>query len=362
MNSLRKMFGFWFVATMLAAFALPVAAQTQKLQTVTMTSVGSNSKSTVTWNNSSPPGGNSQISSARIDMSADATNAGWKIVGATSSTGNVLWTDNSITIQKMSPVKPTKGFTVTITLSGLDCVEPPLPPESSTFTFTAYTGSSLSGDNFFDQTLPTQPYSVISAKYSCFGGIACGDAFADNFLTGNRLTNKDGSACTDTNVFTTVDAANKKVSLTSNDAAALFEAKVSWPAELVDSGTGMPKATQVSWQTDANGNPILFDKGRACIADVPLNAYATLAADISQGATTITTQLAAVFPPGTATSTNPVPIVVDGERMNVIGQSGTTLTVQRFGGTNGTPQVFHSHFYPNSTTQEGDAHAVPARR
>jgi hypothetical protein len=115
MNYVIKLFRILFAATMVAMIALPAAAQTQKLQTVTMTSVGTNSKSTVTWNKLFTAGRQFAISSARIDMSADATNAGWIIVGATSSAGTVAWTNTSVTIQKMSPVKPTKAFTVTIT-------------------------------------------------------------------------------------------------------------------------------------------------------------------------------------------------------------------------------------------------------
>jgi hypothetical protein len=71
-------------------------------------------------------------------------------------------------------------------------------------------------------------------------------------------------------VFTTVDAVQQEVSLTSNDRR-LCSRQSYLAAELVDSSTGMPKATQVSWQTDANGNPINFAKGRACIADATVD-------------------------------------------------------------------------------------------
>ena len=358
MNRVFKIFRFLVAAMLLAGFALPTAAQTQKLQNITMpTAIGFNRTVTVTWNNSSPPGGNSQMSSTRIDMGADAISAGWTFASAVSSTGTVAVTATSITIQKMSPVKPQKFFTVTFTLaaSGLAC------GATGDFKFTGYTGSSLSGDFFFDQLNPTQPFSLKSATYSC-ESIACGGPISDTLLSGSRLENKNGGVCDAANVFTSVDAANKRVSVVSDNPNALFEATVDWPAEVVDSTTGMPKATQVSWQMDANQNPINFAPGRACIRDVLSNgtlpSYSTLSATIPPGTPgetiTIVTQSVAAFPVAAnlITPTNFVPIVVDSERMNVIGQSGTSLTVKRFGGANGTDQVQHDATYPDNSPKK----------
>lgn len=342
-----KMLRILLAVTLLAAIALPAAAQTQKLQTVSMSGIGSDLKATVTWVNSSPPGGNSQLSSARIDLSAAAQAAGWKFdtsPGAVTGPGQIAVTLTSITFQKMSPIKPQKSFTVTFKLqaSGLECGEPP-----QAIIFTGFTGSSLSGDNFFDQPTFAQtptPYTVINASYSCVPNVGCtGVPFIDDgVLKATRLPDKDGNGvCAPTDVFVTVDAANKTVSINSSNPVALFEATVKWPPEFVDA-TGMPRATRVSW--DGTN----FADGRACIADVPLTEYATLALGIpagptAPGTTTITTTVPApVFLAGTPTSTNKVPIVVDSERMNVIGQSGTILTVERFAGTNGTGQVSHN--------------------
>ena len=342
MNSLRRVVGLLMTAVMLAAFALPAAAQTQKLQTISMpTTIGFNRTVTVTWNNSSPPGGNSQISSTKIAIGADGVNAGWTFASAVSSTGTVAVSPTLITIQKVGPIKPQKSFTVTFTLTaaGMDC------GESSSFVFTAYTGSQLSGDNFFDQGNQTQPYSVKSATYSC-ESLACLGTFSDDFLSGVRLNNKDGSTCSPANVFTSVNAADRQVSVVSDNPVALFEATVAWPPEFVDSATGMPKTTQVSWQLDSGGNPINIVDGRACIGDVPMS-LGTVVSFLDQ--THLVTSAAVSFPT-TPTPTNPIPVVVDSERMNVTGtdSSGTTLTVVR--GAGNTTPISHTLPKPLMTT------------
>src|SRR5262249_45007929 len=130
---------------------------------------------------------------------------------------------------------------------------------------------------------------------------------------------------------------------------AITSAVINWPATFVGSD-GLPTVTQVAWLRDVNNQPIFHD-GRACIsADLP-SPYGTLAAAIPAANPGDPNQISTTAPVVFATTPSanaPIPVVVDTERMNVIGQSGTTLTVVR--GQGGTFPVAHALTYPNTNT------------
>ena len=195
--------------------------------------------------------------------------------------------------------------------------------------------------------LNTTGSQLITAFGPCDAKVASGDPFTDGSTPVFRGTyNKDGSPCPPAWYNSTTDLANKKVSLQvdPNQPAAVFVADITWNPDFVDPATGLPKLTQVAWDQHPS-----FVAGRSCISpDLPA-PYGTLADPgiTTASQTSIQTTSTVVFAT-TPSVTAPIPVIVDTERMNVIGQSGTTLTVQR--GQGGTAAVSHTpNTYPNTT-------------
>ena len=103
--------------------------------------------------------------------------------------------------------------------------------------------------------------------------------------------------------------------------------------------------TRVQWY-DATGTvlgPLV--PGRACLNPKLPFPYATLAAGISSGQTSISVNALAIPP---ALPTPPFPIVIDVERMTVTNVAGGNWTVNR--GAGGTTADAHTKFYPDTTT------------
>jgi hypothetical protein len=150
------------------------------------------------------------------------------------------------------------------------------------------------------------------------------------YAAGNRgLYNKDGSECAVvTTTFTNYIQTNNinKVSLVwdlGNQPGAAFEYSVNWNPVSVDTSSGWTsKRPQVSWLSDSNSNAEIFIDAQACLSSNLPAPYGTFNSDNTTNHTIDVTATATV-PAGQ------FPIVVDTERMQVTGVSGSTWNVTR---------------------------------
>jgi hypothetical protein len=257
MNSLRTTIGFLMVL-MLATFALPSSAAQTKLFNAVIPTFITSSPVTVKINNTSP--GNSTINSLSIavtgNVSITAANCAANSLG-TGLLANGPGTACVITNFAGILSNTSRTFQLPITIqSGAECA-------NATWVVNANTGNTYPQGTAF--TPVDQNY--IS---SCDGTLACltgGEPNADNSftsgtgdatVTGIRYPNKDGSACVEvsydfTNFIVTNTNTIHQVWDTNSQPNAVFAYAIPWKPVWADPVTGLPKPTQVAWNT--SGQP-----------------------------------------------------------------------------------------------------------
>ena len=194
---------------------------------------------------------------------------------------------------------------------------------------------------------PTQPF-----QFSEILPPGVTDISQPGYVAGGRgPNNKDGSACPPvgylfTNSILKSNSVDLKWDVASQPGAA-FQYTLTWRPEYVNASTGLPDQGDEgrTGMTQRVQFWVRLVPGRACLNPKLPFPYATLAADISSGQTSISVNALAIPP---ALPTPPFPIVIDVERMTVTSVAGGNWTVDR--GAGGTTAAAHSKFYPDSTT------------
>src|SRR5262245_35431428 len=125
-----------------------LAAPEKQFTIVAPTSVAASATTIPVTIHNTTPNGNSNISS----LTLTGVGAGLVITGVSPGTGSGFG-DNSININSITPIKPGRSttFTVTVTHNTVGC-----SGASIVWSSRAFTGNSLGGDEFTYKTYPTQ--------------------------------------------------------------------------------------------------------------------------------------------------------------------------------------------------------------
>lgn len=335
LNTMRKLLCF-FMATVLATFALPSGAAGEKIFYALFPDVvlsGTAVPVNVTFVNVSAPPGVSTINSIKILAPLNVT-----INNVVPGTGS-----GTLSGPFAEPTLPGQQYWVVTNFTGIK------RGEQKTFQFSVNTSANAScapanwgaeantgnsypqGDSFIAQTASMK----LTSGIGCDGILKCpslptGDPGIYNFTqvsggnitTGLRLENKDASVCIPILFNVGFSASDRTVLIEwdmNTQPYATLDTTTTWPRELVETTSGLPKRTRVAWEFSSPGVP-RYLQAPACLVSDPPVPYGTLGVAITSDGTTSIVIVATSLP------TAPFPIViasnepgVDPERMLVTG-------------------------------------------
>ena len=263
MNRIGKLFQLVLGVT-LAAFAMSAMAAPPPKKFDLSASNPAPLRISVMLTNSSP--GNSSFNSFSLSFSPSLTIVGAGITLQHSGTSTPNWTPNVstpglLTITNLSPVG--KNQTVTVTFAVSTCTSTPV-----TVTARAFTGSSLTGEEFNDPLNPASAQTTVGCDtvLACSGTTLYTEPSGGNLTTIERLGNKDGSTCQPVAFNVLFTDSDKTVQVQWDEAthsAVVLKTTIDWPLKLVAT---LPEGTlKVAW----GGSTPTYIPAPACLSTEP---------------------------------------------------------------------------------------------